>query len=168
MGAAGVGPVALRFDPGPDRRRRPHPEPDRRRRVREVARSSSVRLLHRLRRRNPRDPAHARRRAAAITPSPRGSAASPSRSRAQFLLPPNPQCRLLGLPDAQGRGDDRDRARPLPRRADAPRQRHARELPRLEAAIPSATGDTSPGRTLCTAPGSLCRSRDCRSAARLF
>src|SRR5262249_38076439 len=41
---------------------------------------------------------------------------------------------LLRLPGAQGRADVRDRRRALPRRANAAGQRHARELPHVQAA----------------------------------
>ena len=51
-------------------------------------------------------------------------------------VPPatRPERRLLGLPDAQSRGDDRNRPGPLPGRADPARQWDAGELSRFESA----------------------------------
>ena len=47
-------------------------------------------------------------------------------------LASQPKCRLLSLPDAQGRGNARDRSSPLPCRADLAGERDARELSRVE------------------------------------
>ena len=76
------------------------------------------------------------------------------RARPDLLPVPassQPQRRLLGLPDAARRIHDRNRPCFVPRRAHAPCQRHARELPRFQDTRPRQPRDASPGRSLPTA-----------------
>ncbi len=58
------------------------------------------------------------------------------------------QCDLLRLPDAQSRGDVRNRCGALSCRPDPTGQRHARKLPDLETSEPRTPGNTAPERHL--------------------
>ncbi len=68
----------------------------------------------------------------------------------QFLLTPDAERDLLGVPGAKGRADVRDRRGAVSGGAHAADQRHAGELPDVEGGRPHAAGDAAFG---CDLPG---------------